>query len=102
VTVSFYPDAGGRPATGIAGPDGRFSLSSVEPNDGTTVGTHKVAVTEPDKESLMPGMQGYDKGKRNLIVDAKYGEPQTSGLMATVGEHGEKALEIHVEPRMKK
>jgi len=102
VTVAFYPEKGGRPSTGIANSEGKFFLSTLEPHDGTVVGPHKVSVTEPDAESLMPGMQGYGKNKQPMVVDPKYGEPQSSGLTASVGEKGEKAVEIRLEPRAKK
>jgi len=36
--------ADGRPASGMIGPDGRFTLSTFEPGDGVMPGRHKVVV----------------------------------------------------------
>jgi hypothetical protein len=47
-TIQFEPDRG-REASGTIGPDGTFTLTTFNENDGAVVGTHRVAATGVDK-----------------------------------------------------
>lgn len=66
---------GERPAGGSIGPDGRFSLSSYELNDGVVPGTHAVAVQATEHIS---------ERETRWLAPKKYGNPATSGLTVTV------------------
>ena len=59
-----------RAATGAIGPDGRFKLTTFDPNDGCVVGKHPVAVGGRE-----------DKGSSFLwLAPKKYGDINKSGL----------------------
>jgi len=42
--VVFYPEAGGKPASGSTNDNGEFTLSTFGKDDGAPIGKHKVAV----------------------------------------------------------
>jgi hypothetical protein len=69
--------ANDRPATGKIGSDGRFQLTTYEPNDGCVPGTHKVAIIA--NETLDPRSQKWHAPK-------SYMDPTTSELEVTVTE----------------
>src|SRR5262245_52017424 len=54
--VQIVPDDF-RPASGKIEPDGRFTLTTLKPDDGCLVGTHKATVVAT--ESLGPGAQKW-------------------------------------------
>lgn len=69
--------AEGRAATGSIDPQtGKFTLTTLEKDDGCPVGTHKVAV-------ILRTMVGNNSVS---LIDEKYSEPETSGLTVTVEE----------------
>ena len=51
VVVTFYPEKG-RSATGRADNNGRFTLTTFEPDDGALPGQHKVTVTPVPEAAL--------------------------------------------------
>lgn len=72
--VQVAPD-GDRAATGQIGPEGRFSLTTFDDNDGVVPGTHRVAVVAV--ESQGPTSQRWHAPKKYMSVD-------TSGLTIEV------------------
>ena len=46
-TVSFMGHGSPRPAIGVTDAEGRFQLTTFEPNDGAVLGTHVVTVYKP-------------------------------------------------------
>jgi hypothetical protein len=68
-------------ARGMIQADGSFRLTTNKPNDGALAGEHTVMVVEvgrqhlggPDGTALAPG-----------VMDARFSDPRTSGLKATV------------------
>lgn len=68
---------GERPAGGAIGPDGRFSLSCYERNDGVIPGTHLVTVQATKQLSPRETL---------WMTPKKYGNAGTSGLSITVTE----------------
>ncbi|MAT73338.1 MAG: hypothetical protein CMJ58_27960 [Planctomycetaceae bacterium] len=66
-----------RPAGGSIGPDGRFTLTSYELNDGVVTGTHQVAVQSNIH---------IDERTTKWLTPKKYGDPKTSGLTVTIEE----------------
>jgi hypothetical protein len=76
--VSFQPvDINqGRPARGNLDADGRFTASSIDPNDGLIPGEYRVAIFGP-KGSPPPGEQW-------VRVPARYEDGTTSGFTITV------------------
>lgn len=91
-TVTFIPQGGGRPASGVTDEAGRFALSTFEPGDGALVGTHGVAiacvritasppVANRDGENLQPPDA---KHTVEWLTPQKYANASTSGLVADV------------------
>jgi hypothetical protein len=64
-----------RPATGNIGPDGRFTLTTFEPNDGCVLGTHGVVVIA--NKALSPTSMKWFAPKKYMSVP-------TSGLTAEI------------------
>lgn len=64
-----------RPAAGSIGKDGRFTLSTTEPNDGCAVGTHQVAILAG--ESVTAETTRWH-------APAKYADIKTSNLTVTI------------------
>ncbi len=67
----------GRAASGKIGPDGKFQLTTYEPNDGCLPGKHIVTVIA--KEETGPHSRRWHAPK-------KYMDPTTSGLTADITE----------------
>jgi len=64
-----------RPSGGRIGPDGHFQLGCFEKDDGAVLGTHKVTVSATEQLSST---------SQRWLVPPKYGNPETSGLTATI------------------
>jgi hypothetical protein len=79
-TVIFHPVGATGPEVvkphGKVGPDGSFTLTTYDGNDGAPAGEYKVSV-----EWWLAGRP--DEGPSNRLP-AKYAQPETSGLSATV------------------
>ena len=73
-SIMVIPD-GERPAVGSIGPDGRFTLSSYERNDGVVPGTHRVTVKATEHVSERETL---------WLAPKQYGNPNSSGLTITV------------------
>ena len=108
LVVTFYPEVGGRPASGKTEDDGTFVLTTLNTADGAPVGTNKVAITGGGSGGAyvsdiegppMPGMPGYDAYMKaeSEKIDPKYANAESSGLVYTVPEDGFDDLEIKLE-----
>jgi hypothetical protein len=73
-SIMVIPD-GQRASGGSIGPDGRFTLSCYELNDGVVPGTHRVTVQATEHIS---------ERETRWPTPKKYGNPNTSGLQITV------------------
>lgn len=74
-SVRMYPASGGRPASGQIGPDGRFSMTTFEPNDGVVVGENKVEIR---------CVEAVSDTKAKWHTPQKYATADTSGLTLTI------------------
>lgn len=63
-TIRLIPE-NDRPSVGEIGPDGRFSLTTYEDQDGAILGTHKVTVAA--REILSPSSQRWHAPKEYLV-----------------------------------
>jgi hypothetical protein len=72
--IRFFPDDG-RPSAGTISADGRFSLSTFEPNDGCTLGNHHVAVISVEE---------VNSNTRRWNVPKGYASPSTSKITQQV------------------
>ena len=66
-----------RPAMGKIAPDGTFTLSCYEDNDGSVLGTHKVTVS---------AVEALNSSSQKWHAPKAYTEPDTSGLEVTITE----------------
>lgn len=89
-SIEFLPaSATARPAVGVIGPDGTFTLKTGGIGDGAAEGNYKIKI-EPDYASLNLPKKG--KVAKAYPFAMKYLEEDTSGLAATV-KPGENPLE---------
>lgn len=95
-TVTFYPQAGGRPSIGHIESDGTYVLSSVKPGDGAALGEYRVAIearkvtgAPAEPTSFQDELEGKFPAaaaapKIEWLVPQEYSSAETSGLTATV------------------
>ena len=82
-TITFQATSpGGRNATGMIDPGGYYRLQTENPSDGALVGDYVVVISARDDEVLdyIPKTPVPPK----YLVPAKFEDPKTSGLKATV------------------
>jgi hypothetical protein len=79
-------------ARGEIGPDGKYQLTSFEPNDGAIAGEHQVCVFPPAQET--PG--SLDSEPPPSPLERKYQAYETSGLSYTVKADGKNEYNINV------
>jgi hypothetical protein len=80
-TITFQP-AAGQLATAQIGPDGSYRLGTFGSGDGAVSGSYRVMViaNEVDHHALpKPGAR-----PAKVLIPARYGKVETSGLQATV------------------
>lgn len=109
--VGFSPAVPGEglAATGVTGPDGGYRLTATRggrANAGTAVGEYVVTVSKDSVEAISPPQEGdpnYGTGPARMPtitreVDARFGDPATSPLRATVkpGFNGGEAFRFDV------
>jgi hypothetical protein len=95
-TVTFYPQAGGRPAVGQIQSDGSYNLAYLKPGDGAVLGAYKVAIESRRVTNVAPGPKSFTEElaaegapppppvKVEWLVPEKYSSAESSGLTATV------------------
>ena len=86
VMVTFLPVAEtGQVAKGLSDKSGKFSLSTLAPEDGAFPGQYRVSVL-PAEPPPMPGPSGDFPPSYRSPLPVKYGNPETSGFTADVRE----------------
>jgi hypothetical protein len=92
--ISFIPTSGDpQIATGMTDEQGKFSLTTMDLNDGAIVGSHKVQIMAhgPDRP-LKPGEIGSglpgEMVRGDPAIPTKYFDAQTSGLTFDVKKPG--------------
>lgn len=109
--VSFVSDDAPRAATGKTDANGEFTLTTYEPGDGAIVGmTYKVVITKSAAAAAADD-GGYDpdnpnpsyekrmekpEGDGTSEIPAKYADPKTSGLTATIEDKEENYFEFNL------
>jgi hypothetical protein len=103
-TVRVVPE-NGRAATGQIQPDGRFSLTTFQADDGCYPGTHAVEVFAPRMATDMLTAEEQKKVRAQAITLAeKYTDFRTSGLTVTIDKPTDDltiAIQTPKEPRTK-
>jgi len=61
--------------------DGYYEVSSIRKNDGLPRGTYRVYLTDTEMNERIPGLPAFNMIPR---IAAKYGSPDTSGLVLEV------------------
>lgn len=82
--------------------DGKFELMTFPPNRGIVPGSYKIAVSLPDQAPpVATSLESHDtpppKPKKTSLVPAKYNNPESSGLTATISEEGDLNLKIELK-----
>jgi hypothetical protein len=106
--VSFVPSSGpgaetGQSATGEIGPDGSYTLTTFENNDGAVLGEHKILVKSREEDPALkgggmpiPDAQGKFKIKPpKHLVPKKYESADQTPLRLTVKE-GSNSFDIEL------
>jgi hypothetical protein len=106
--ISFIPDrsrgTAGRGASGIIGPDGRFTLQSYADGDGALVGFHLVAI-ESWEEVATPSVSRSEDDlparppPLKSRIPGRYNDHATSDLAVEVKAGGSNDFELTVESR---
>ena len=81
-TITFVPDVMGTSAYGAINPDGTYSLSTYEKDDGAVVGMHKVSITSKEEQTNFEANAPPTDGK--WLIPGKYFLEASSGLTANV------------------
>ena len=68
-------------ARGPIDENGNYIISSVKKNDGLLRGTYRIYLTDTEINEKVPGRPAFNMIPR---IDAKYGSPDTSGLVLEV------------------
>lgn len=92
--VIFGPEGEGRSASGMTDANGRFQLTTLEPNDGAMLGKYKVAVSKIEVENPMSADEAREwfvahggppePGNIKNRLPEKYKDTEGSGLGAEV------------------
>jgi len=80
-------------AQGVIQADGKFKLTTLNPNDGATAGEHVVLVMEVGRKSL-GGPDGTNLAPSK--IDTRYATPSTTDLRATI-KRGVNTITLTVE-----
>ena len=102
--VMFEPIAGGVPARGSTGGDGSFTLSTFARDDGALVGRHRVSISKFVTEGVAANEFGLEAApgppglQPKAALPARYADPKTSGLEATV-EAGGTSVEFTLQSK---
>jgi hypothetical protein len=93
-TVEFKSQMHGIQARGDIQPDGTFTLSTYEPNDGAVAGKHDVVVVQlvvvEKAANFRPSLLG--------VIHPKYGAYSTSGLSFDIEKDKTNLITIVVDP----
>jgi hypothetical protein len=101
--VLFSPIEGGVPARGMTQDDGSVVLSTFKENDGSLVGTHRVAVTKVESVGFTTGSDGLSgklDGRRiqtHSLIPERYASPATSGLEVRVERRGKNVFDLRLK-----
>lgn len=105
--ITFTNPAAKVSAYGRTDADGKFTLTTFEPNDGAVPGTQQVSVSKVKLiNPLDPNIDRtattakLPKTERRWLIPQRYGSMQTSGLTVDIPEDGKEdiVLELQGEP----
>ena len=89
-TVVFHPVEGGRPATGVTGADGRFSLTTYTSGDGAQIGEHKVVISKSNQPDVQapsdPKAMEEAMKEQYTKAKAEAKKPKAAAIPASYGD----------------
>lgn len=101
-TVQFFAEGAPRPARGVTGEDGSFTLTSYEPNDGAVPGTHQVLVTRTGAEEIDEPVAAVTdleaEGYVAAMKDAEQSKRGNGGLPGRYAELTRTDLTVNITP----
>lgn len=90
-TVTFMPQAKGRPASAVTGADGRFKAALPDGKGGLAPGEYRVVVMLVKQAVVAAGGEAAETASGGgggppveYIVPQRFGNPETSGLTASL------------------
>jgi hypothetical protein len=89
-SVTFMPQAGGRPATGVTDAEGRYRLTTVRSDDGAPLGTYSVTIAKTETPAAsadkfgLSGAAAPPSGEPRQLLPVRYAKAQDSGLIREV------------------
>jgi len=112
--VSFHNGDAPRAAVGTTDSEGKFQLTSFDEGDGAIPGDHKISIAKTQTDAAISGADAEDpsaayaagmdaaaSGNMEAIqkneLDAKYANPETSGLERTVTKEGPNNMAITLQ-----
>ena len=112
--VTFQSTDGSRGAVGVTDANGNFQLTTFTAGDGAVAGEHEVSITKYDQPKITPKGDGSigDTGDEpetpekkgagtdadaKSMLPAKYADPKTSGIMATVTDAGDNKFQFNLD-----
>lgn len=121
--VTFHLRDGSRSALGVTDAGGNFKLTTFVANDGAVAGEHEVTVTKYDRPAVVargtgplvdtaeageggdakedePASRTAPRGETpdaKSMLSAKYADPATSGLTATVSNSGANTFDFQLD-----
>jgi len=96
VSVAFISSAG-QMAMGTTDDKGQFKLTTSQPDDGATVGDHKVSLGYVTESPISNSPEELAKTAQvKSPVPARYGDANTSGLTATVPPAGKTDFKFEI------
>ncbi len=102
--VTLQPDGGQRTAVGVTDAAGKFTLGTNKAGDGAPPGPCKISVNfvgppVEDTAGLEPGIEDPSKlPKPPVKLPAKFGNPETSGLVLDIPAGGVSDLKLDLQP----
>ncbi len=91
--ITFHADSGNVTSYGRTDQKGQFKLTTFEPDDGATIGSHKVAIQKfenlPLPEDPEAAPRAGPKAEPKSLIPERYGNVKSSTLTAAVSEDGE-------------
>jgi hypothetical protein len=89
--VTFAPQAGGQPATGVSDAAGKFTLQTRQPGDGVELGLHDVTITgvktsggPPPTADGLSGAADMRQMKQEWFIPQRYSVRETARLTQEV------------------
>ena len=112
--VTFHAKDGSRGAVGVTDANGNFQLTTFTAGDGAVAGEHEVSITKYDQPKITPKGDGSigdtgddpetpeEKGAGRdadpkSMLPAKYADPKTSGIMATVTDAADNKFQFNLD-----